>query len=49
MTKQKLAKYFVLSGILLIIFIFVNIIGVISSYSNSIDDTSSHVVAAFDA
>lgn len=49
MTRQNLAKCFVLTGITLIICTFISIIGAINSYSNSINDTSSHVIAAFDA
>lgn len=48
MAQKIMAKCFVMSGIMLIISTFGNLINLVNNYDNYVQNMSSHIVSAFD-
>jgi len=48
MNKRTIAECFIVSGVALIISAFGNFITLVNTYNNYVENSSSHVVSAFD-
>ncbi len=48
MARQSIAKFLAVSGIIVIVIALFNIISLVNSYNESVQNQSSHVISAFD-
>ncbi len=48
MARQRIAKLLAASGIIVIIIAFFNIVSLIHSYNENVQNQSSHIISAFD-